>query len=125
ELNGIVSTGALNNLVVGKMTVPQSSGNYIIYSDADLKILNGFNCGFKDDDIHEHDQQNDPQERNVLTERCVTMYFEIDHDIFIANGSDVGQTLNWMTSVFNNVQTLYANDEITVALRSTFVWTSP
>src|SRR5699024_10242301 len=71
-----------------------------------------------------HDQNHDSNEgRQMLTERCVTMYLGVDYDIFVQNGNDIDQTTNWMTGVFNNVQTLYDHDEITVSLKSIYVWT--
>jgi hypothetical protein len=52
------------------------------------------------------------------------MYFEIDNNLYTSNGSSTTQTTNWMTSVFNNVQTLFSNDEITTSLKSLFIWTT-
>ena len=126
ELNGVVSGTSLGNLVIGK-TKGEDTSEYIIYSDTKMNVLNGFNCSFKDDvaEPHDHDGEGDSQHRETLTERCVTLYFEIDHDLYLAHDSDVALTTNWMTSVYNNVQTLFENDGITVSLRSTFIWTSP
>jgi hypothetical protein len=53
------------------------------------------------------------------------MYFEIDHNLYLENGSDLNATTDWMTSVFNNVQTIFENDGITISLKSVFIWTSP
>ena len=124
ELNGVLSNGALNNLVIGKLDKKQNVSDYIIYSDGDLTIENNFECHAKDNII----QKSNKVKRSITqtqSARCVTMYFEIDNDLFVANGSDTTTTTNWMTSVFNNVQTLYANDGITVSLKSLYIWTTP
>ena len=123
ELNGIISSTSLNNLVVGKIDKKFNASEYIIYSDANMKISNDFRCDVRDDasiDMHvEHDEES----RDISSAKCVTLYFEVDYDLYLANGSSVTTTTNWMTSVFNNVQTLYANDGISTALKSVFVWT--
>lgn len=121
EFNGIISSSELGNIVVGKLQKPNNQSDYIVYSDAKMKILNDFDCHVKEDQSTAPQKQNDPQ-RSVESVRCVAMYFEIDNDLFIANGSDTAATTNWMTAVFNNVQTLYNNDGITVSLKSMFIW---
>jgi hypothetical protein len=123
EFNGIISSTELTNLVVGKLDKPNNNSDYIVYADSKMKVLNDFQCGVNDE--HNHNQNtNELDGRNVSSTRCVTTYLEIDFDIFTANGSNVTTTTNWMTSVFNNVQTLFANDGISTAIKSIFVWTT-
>ncbi|RZJ68474.1 MAG: T9SS type A sorting domain-containing protein [Flavobacterium sp.] len=127
ELTGIVSSQELNNLVIGKQQKAGNTSDYIIYSDAEMKVLSDFNCGMKQDVLEQagHDHESGETNRDVNSARCVTIYFEIDNNIYVANGSSTTTTANWMTSVFNNVQTLYTNDGITTSLKSTFIWTTP
>lgn len=120
ECNGIISSQPLSNLVVGKLRTQNNLKDYIIYADEKLKIMNEFECHTKDIDSI-ITKSND---KNSLSARCVTFYFEIDYDIFTSNGSSTTTTTNWMTSVFNNVQTLYNNDGITTALKSMYIWTT-
>lgn len=120
EFNGIISNQQFGNIVVGKLDKANNQKDYIVYSDAKMKVLNEFDCHVKGD-------QTTPSQRSGSTQRnpsarCVSMYFEIDFDLFTANGSSVAATSNWMTSVFNNVQTLYDNDDISVTLKSFFIW---
>lgn len=123
ELNGVISSNSLNNVVVGKIDKKFNTSEYIIYSDANMKVSNDFRCDVRDDSSSDMHVEHDEEAREISSVKCVTMYFEIDYDLYIANGSSVATTTNWMTSVFNNVQTLYANDGITTALKSVFVWT--
>jgi len=120
ELSGIISARGIQNLVIGKLDKPGNDSEYIIYSDANLKVSNNFKCTTKDDlspvDTSSRSEQG--------ASKCVTMFFEIDYNIYIRNGRSTTNTGNWMTAVFNNVQTLYANDGISVALKSFFVWTT-
>lgn len=121
EFNGVISSDVLGNLVVGKLVKDNNTTDYIVYSDANMKILNSFECHVKEDP--EYIPNNSDTNRNTLSNRCVTMYFEIDYNLFLANGSSTVTTTNWITSVFNNVRTLYENDGITISLRSLFIWT--
>jgi len=124
EMNGIISNQMLTNLVITKQDKQVSISDYIVYSDADLNLQNSFECHVKDKPnlVINTNQYKTSQ---ALTAKCVTMYFEIDNDIFVKNASNVSTTTRWMNSVFNNVKTLYANDGINVSLRSIFIWTSP
>jgi Metallo-peptidase family M12/Secretion system C-terminal sorting domain/CUB domain len=126
EFNGILSTNQLSNVVVGKLDKPNNVNDYVVYSDANYKGPIENLCSFKDDEGKPMDLTTRGNEnRNVATTRCVTMYFEIDYDLFTANSSNTVTTTNWMTSVFNNVQTLYTLDGISTALKSMFIWTTP
>ena len=122
ECNGVISSKQLNNLVVAKLDKANNNSDYIIYSDVDLKVMNNFECKVKtSEDSTTQDFRNAAAPMSV---KCVTMYFEIDYDLYQANSSNTTTTTNWMTSVFNNVQTLYNNDGITIALKSLYIWTS-
>lgn len=121
EFNGIISNPEFGNLVVGKLDKANNQTDYIVYSDAKMKVLNNFDCHTKDDG--NPTESNGNTNRNVTSDRCVAMYFEIDTNLYEANGSSLTNTTNWMTSVFNNVQTLYNNDGISVGLKSMFIWT--
>jgi hypothetical protein len=123
ECNGIVSSTSLSNLVIGKLVKNSNTKDYIIYADEKLKVLNEFECHTKDID-NTSSNDNDNLNKSTLSTRCVTMYFEIDYNIFTQNGSSTTTTTNWMTSVFNNVDTLYNNDGITIALKSMYIWTT-
>ncbi len=122
QMQGIVSADEFNNLVIAKIDVKGNTEDYIVYSDSKLKVLNEFSCAVKDEDTHD-DSQEIPLAKGPQSAKCVTMYFEIDHDLYLANNSSTVETANWMIGVFNNVQTLYENDGITTALKSIYIWT--
>lgn len=122
EFNGIISSSALGNLVIGKLEKPNNQSEYIIYSDAKMKVLNPFECHTQDDGITQVLNRNHNVEQN--TEKCVSFYFEIDNNLYLTNGSNTTTTTNWMTGVYNNIQTLFLNDGIRTSLKSIFIWTS-
>lgn len=123
EFNGVASNDELNNLVVGKFEKVGNVTDYIVYSDSKMQVGSGFECSFKDDEsLHADAPVVGNRDNNSV--RCVTMYFEVDYNLFTSNSSNTTTTTNWMTSVFNNVQSLYAVDGITIALKSMFIWTT-
>lgn len=122
ELSAIISSNDLANLVIGKIDKQDNVEDYIIYSDSNFKIENTFQCSVKDD--APKDDAKTVYSRDIASTKCATVYFEIDHDIYVANGSNTTATSNWMTAVFNNVQTLYNNDGISVGLKSFYIWTT-
>ena len=123
EFNGIFSSEQFGNVVVGKIEKPNNQNDYIIYSDVNLKVLNEFQCHV--DDTKMAPIEASTMSREVNTDKCVTFYFEIDYNLFQSNNNSTTTTTNWITSVFNNVQTLFENDGITTALKSIFIWTNP
>lgn len=122
ELNGIISNAAFGNLVIGKLDKKGNKTDYIVYSDTNMNILNDFDCHSKEGETV---RKNTSPKRINTGDRCASIYFEIDNDLFIQNGSNTTNTTNWITSVFNNIQTLYTNDGITIGLKSIFIWVEP
>jgi len=53
----------------------------------------------------------------------VRVYYEVAYQPYLENNSDVNATVNWVTSIHNNISTLYANDDIQIALSEIMVWT--
>lgn len=123
EFNGILSGESWGNLVVGKLQQPNNQIDYIVYSDAKMKVANDWDCYTKEEG-YEISQSDNITGRETNTVKCVTFYFEVDFNLYTQNGSNVTTATNWMTSVYNNVQTLFTNDGITTALKSVFVWTT-
>jgi hypothetical protein len=121
EFNGIISSTALGNVVVGKLIKPNNQTDYIVYSDAKMKILNQFDCHV--DESVSLPKKMTQTTQNTLSNKWVTLYLEVDYNIYQNSGSDTTATTNWMTSVYNNVQTLYNNDGVSIALKSIFIWT--
>lgn len=122
EFNGIVSSNELGNVVVAKIDKPNNVTDYIVYSDANFLVSNNFTCHVKEDSLPAKEST---MQRDANTLKCVTFYYEIDYDLYVSNNSNIETATNWATSVFNNVQTLYANDGVTTALNAVYVWTSP
>src|SRR5690606_8099729 len=75
ELTGIISNDEFSSLVIGRVQSPGNTSEFIIYSDAKMKVLNQFSCHVKEDAVTEHDHGDDQGvARAPMTVRCVTMY---------------------------------------------------
>ncbi len=121
EFNGIVSSSALGNVVIAKLDKPNNQQDYIVYSDAKMKISNQFDCHVEDSQMLPKKTMQSTQ--NTSSNRWVTLYFEVDYNLYQSQGNSTTNTTNWMTSVFNNVQTLYNNEGVSTALKSIYIWT--
>jgi len=122
EVNGVISADGINNLVIGKLVKKGNTSDYIIYSDSNLKVSNSFSCATKEESSKEISIETKAQ--GTLSAKCVTIFLEIDHDLYERNDSNTTTTNNWATAVFNNIQTLYSNDGISISLKSVYIWTT-
>lgn len=55
---------------------------------------------------------------------CVRLYFETEYDIYQTRGS-VLSVENFVSAIFNQVATLYQNENIEVRISEIFIWVSP
>ncbi|WP_246008661.1 M12 family metallo-peptidase [Chryseobacterium lactis] len=123
DIVGVSSALGMGNIVVGKV---KNSDDFVSYSDAKLTGSNPFVCGT--DDLKEVSSQkiafNPDHVNDKKTDNCVRIFYEAGYGPYTQNGSDTTTTTNWVTAMHNNVSTLYANDNIKVALSGVFVWTT-
>lgn len=124
DVMGVTSIANVGNIVVGKVT---DSEDFVSYNDHKVTKANPFVCGV--DELPENQKMPtinyDPKMMTQkMTDNCVRIYYEAGYGPYTQNGSNVTNTTNWVTAMHNNVDTLYENDDINVALSEVFVWTS-
>ncbi|MDR2204656.1 MAG: M12 family metallo-peptidase [Flavobacteriaceae bacterium] len=125
DVVGVASQLNVGNMVLGKV---KNSEDYVSYNDAKLTGTNPFVCGV--DELPENQMKRTPFDpskvdpSNLLTTNCVRIYFEVANNLYIQNGSNTTTTTNWLTAMFNNIKTLYNNDDITVAMSDIMIWTT-
>ena len=124
EFYGVISDDINGNIVVGKTLYPGNINEYIIYSDKNLKHSSSGFCKTSEDTKDIKKLQQLTTSLSGTTTNCAKLYYEIDNDIFLNSNSSVINTANWMTAVHNSVATLFANDNISVALNEIFIWTT-
>ncbi|SIQ03728.1 M12 family metallo-peptidase [Chryseobacterium sp. RU33C] len=122
DIVGVASTPESGNIVVGKA---KNSEDFVSYSDSKLTGSNPFACDV--DGLKENQVQRPvftPGNTNKKTDNCVRIYYEAGYGPYTQNGSNTTTTTNWVTAMHNNVSTLYANENVNVALSEVFVWTT-
>lgn len=124
DIVGVASTNEFGNIVLGKT---KSSEEFVSYSDYKLKSKNPFSCSA--DELPENKTNKisfDPNKKKAskdVNNSCIRIYFEVGYGPYTQNGSDVNQTSNWVTALFNNIKTLYDNESVNVSISEIFVWT--
>lgn len=125
DIVGIASDPRIGNITLGKA---KQSEDFVVYNDQKLTGTNPFICAT--DELVNNEKQKisfDPNNSKVadVTNSCVRIYYEICYNAFLQNGSSVTNTINWISAVQNNVNTLYANDGVKMSLKSLYIWETP
>ncbi|MDX1477418.1 MAG: M12 family metallo-peptidase [Saprospiraceae bacterium] len=120
EVRGVISYKG-GNLVLARLR-DSREGIHVLYNDADLLRRPDWECATPDDVVtYDMDQLHEFAQRDVGD--CVKLYIEIDDDIVTDKGGATGAT-NYITGLFNESITLYANDGIEMAINEIFAWTT-
>lgn len=125
KIMGLISAPALGNLVIGQLEDARYNGQYVIYQDGELMSHQDFECATDDDGAPDYrpDQLADPVHGRDPGD-CVGIYLEVDHDIYQNKGGVSGTTI-YITGLFNQVATLYANENVNVSLSEMMIWDTP
>lgn len=122
DVVGVASTLKIGNVTLGKAV---KSEDFVVYNDQKLTGKNPFICAV--DELMENESQKvnfDPKTAKApqMTNACVRVYYEIANQPYVQNNSDLNATVNWISAVHNNINTLYVNDGIKMSLKTVFVW---
>ncbi len=123
EVRGIFSNKK-GNVVLGKTKNKHSNKQYILYNDKDLLSDFSFGCGIVDDGRPYTKEELSSQNLRNLGD-CISLFFEADYDIYIDKGSNSFSVAFFVAFMFNEVATLYANDNITVKFSELIIWQTP
>ncbi len=124
EIIGIAATPEQGNLVLGKLQAEGNETGYILYSDKNLYAKRDAICGAVEplgyaEKIREYAET----AAKPTADKCVRVYLECDYAMHQNKGGVAGAT-NFITAVFNNLATLYANEQITTIISQVYVWTT-
>ena len=123
EVMGFFSTEAQGNNVIGRLGGNNPTNKHILYAEKDLKASFDFHCDTKDDGVVLPASVLQEPEEEIIT-RCIKIYMEGNYDLFLNKGS-VNNTGSYLTGMFNQSATLFANEGIPVAISEITVWNSP
>jgi flavin-binding protein dodecin len=124
DIMGMFSSAEDGNLVLGKMKGNPSDGQFIIYPDSQLQSNFNLDCSTDDDGVGYTRKDLEPRPSTRDLSDCVRLYFEADYDIFLDKGS-VQATTNYVTGIYNEVATIYANESINTVVSEIVVWDQP
>lgn len=124
EMMGLIS-GLNGNYVLGALRGDGfTAGEHIIYRDAELLFRSGFSCDMPDDGyVYSREELEFSGGPGRGLNDCVRIYLEADNDIYQDKGSTAATT-SYVTGIFNQMATLYANEQINTELSELKVWSS-
>ncbi len=121
--SGNINIGALSS------TTTNAAQEHIIYREADLIAKQPFECGTAGLPLSGKNplpQFASPVSASaVINTEPVDVYFEADYSCYANNGSNITNTVNWATALFNVVTTLYENDSVYTRMSGIKVWNTP
>ena len=127
QLVGLISNGKHDYELV---KLKDNASRYILYKIVDLeqrikdKLFN-FKCytegSGKDSPKYTEDQVFNTN-RSSQDCKFVEIYLVADNSYYLVNGSNVGVTVNKLTSVFAQTKIIYDAESINILLSGTFVW---
>lgn len=122
EMMGIISIKNRGDFNIGKIKTTQDS--YIVYNDALVKVDMGIHCSI--DDHPELDRTAGKRVANNLVSRtnCLKFYLEGDYALFVDKGT-VSATASFMSGLFAQMATLYANESINIEIKEIKIWNYP
>ena len=114
-----------SNIVLGAVTQNGLVGSeYMMYRSTDAIVPFRINC-LTDEVADVTATQRPLQASTTSTIGCpVDVYVEADNALFVANGSNVIKTVNFVATVMNAVSLVYFNENISLQLREVKVWTT-
>jgi PKD repeat protein len=115
---GVISNHQ-GNFNIGK--VAGSVSQFVMYNDVDLLIDLPDVCSGAPDGLPTYSSS---AQSMSLTTNCVKQYVECDYELYLNNGSNINNTFNYVTGLYNIVSTVYFNDSMRLALSEIKLWTS-
>ncbi|WP_020538535.1 zinc-dependent metalloprotease [Lewinella cohaerens] len=121
ELHGLIST-EYGNYVIGIVEGAPNS-EHLIYNDRYFLQPQDLDCATPDDGEAYSPSDLEYSESRAVGD-CIQVYIEIDDDIVTNKGGVVGAT-NYVTGVFNETITLYANESLEMGISEIKAWDTP
>lgn len=120
EIAGFFSS-ANGNYTIGK--VEGEDGVMAVYNSNQLPTLDGAGCYTADSGEPLSTPDDEGIDRGIGC-KVVKVYFECDYALFVNKGSNTTNVVNYVTAFFNQVATLYANENIDIQISQVNVWST-
>jgi hypothetical protein len=130
EMIGLICTDEGNFNIVKDV----QSNSHVLFNDKNLKQKLNFECGTEDNDSisyetetllgqRSHFNEQKTALQTTLIDKKVGFYFETEYDIYQTRGS-VSSVETFISGLFNQVATLYQNEDIQTSIVSLYIWIS-
>lgn len=123
DKNGNINIGPLGNDF-------GDNQQHIIFRESNLLLQQPFICGTES--LQQAAPSPLPQfaaptstNGATVNNEPLDIYFEADYSCYTGNSSNVSNTVNWVTTMFNVVTTLYDKDSVLVRMSAVKVWNTP
>lgn len=123
EIMGLVSIPGQDNLVLGRLPQENAAPIHILYHDEPIISAQELGCATSDEGPEYLPTQLEAPFEFRNDNKCARIYLEVDNDIFVNKGGSAG-ALAYITGLFNQVATLYANENLSIVVSEVFLWTT-
>jgi hypothetical protein len=114
------------NLVLNYANPGINKDNYLLFREADIKDTRRATCGVTDAmNKFNHDADNSAAKGTFSGCRKLRVSMQADHEMFLVKNSNMTSCVNYLTSLFNVISTLYNNEGINAVMSETVVNSAP
>lgn len=136
--NSFAAISILDDEIAGIISLPSESGSWVIgklndsqthilYEDNQLSMPQPDLCHTEDDLKQNYTPEQLRFRKKTVrnNENCLNLYLEVDYDIYQSRESSIVKTVDYITSLMNQVNLLYQNEDIKTRISEIVVWTEP
>ena len=125
-LTGMINYAGGRNLVLRPLETVTAArpGDIPHLLSVDTEDGSGFECQTPDSGVAYAAEELRRPAGGARSSGCVRIYFEVDYDIYQDKGG-VNAAVDFVTDLWSQVATLYANDGISAAVSEIMVWDTP
>lgn len=120
QITGLIASPERGNLVLTQ--VDDKPGEYLLYESTEMDQRRSLDCATPDSYQPYRAEELAPQADLRNAGNCVNVYLEVDYDVYQDKGG-VYETAGFIIGIFNEVATLYANENINIVLSKLLIWT--
>ena len=120
QLTGLIASKERGNLVLTQ--VDDKPGEYLLYESTEMDQRRSLDCATPDSYKPYRAEELAAGTELRSAGNCVNVYLEVDYDVYQDKGG-VDETVGFIIGIFNEVATLYANENINLVLSKLLIWT--
>ena len=134
DVNSIASLSVSSSGVMGMVAdesgtyqlgqMEDGSDNYVFYKTQNLIAISPNQCFSEEESLLGDDGGQPSSEDRGVGCKTVQIYFECDYKLYTDKGANTTTVSNYVTGLFNQIATLYANENVGVVISQIYVWTT-